>query len=694
MKIEINENGISMRVEKSPQTGTLRLTHLSSKPYDPALIPDSDIFPMVELESGDADQDRLFGALHANSNPGGDQPFPVYEQYRDTRNESGRRLEFTQRAGALLITSVYQFFDVIPVVRSETIVENRGSSDVPLEYVSSFVLAGLGRDSKGDWSHHHRVHLPFNSWTAELQWRNFTLAELGLGKLHSYGRGTRRVSQSNTGSFCAKELLPMGCLENCIDNSCVAWQLETHTSWHWELAELSNMLYLHLSGPTGAENNWRKILRPGECFRSIPAAVAMTLTLEQAFQALNSYRRRIRRPNPDNQELPVIFNDYMNCLNADPTTEKLLPLIDLAASLGAEYYVIDAGWYADGPWWDSVGEWRESRQRFPNGLREVIDHIRHRGMKPGLWLEIERMGKNCPLAGQWPDECFFCLNGQRVIRRQSLQLDFRHPIVRAHADQVIDRLAGEMGIRFFKMDYNFEIGPGTETDADSFGDGLLQHQRAYLEWLDAVLTRHPGLVIENCASGGMRNTYSLLSRLSICSTTDNTDYLTNARISINCATAYTMEQAGVWSYPLASASNAEVVMNMVSCLSWRPYLSGQVWALNAEQLGLMREGVEVYKHQLRKLIPEASPFWPLGLVTADAPWGVFGLQAENRMIISVWHFDGGSDTLDIPLKQKSISGVRLVYPLSSPCRAEINQGCLRVTCPPKNAAIFELTLRD
>ena len=43
---------------------------------------------------------------------------------------------------------------------------------------------------------------------------------------------------------------------------------------------------------------------------------------------------------------PVIFNDYMNCLFGDPTTDKLIPLIDAAAEAGCEYYCIDCGWYS------------------------------------------------------------------------------------------------------------------------------------------------------------------------------------------------------------------------------------------------------------------------------------------------------------------------------------------------------------
>jgi alpha-galactosidase len=60
------------------------------------------------------------------------------------------------------------------------------------------------------------------------------------------------------------------------------------------------------------------------------------------------------------------------------------------------------------------------------------------------------------------------------------------------------------------MDYNINAGSGTELKADSFGDGLLAHNRAYLAWLDHIFSEYPELVIENCSSGGMRMDYALL----------------------------------------------------------------------------------------------------------------------------------------------------------------------------------------
>ena len=121
-------------------------------------------------------------------------------------------------------------------------------------------------------------------------------------------------------------------------------------------------------------------------------------------------------------------------------------------------------------------------KRFPEGFRPVTDYIRQKGMIPGVWLEIEVMGINCPLVDKRADDSwFFTRHGKRVFDRSRYQLDFRNEKVRSFADGVIDRLINEYGIGYIKMDYNIEPGIGTERDADSFGDGLLGHQRAYLE---------------------------------------------------------------------------------------------------------------------------------------------------------------------------------------------------------------------
>ena len=170
---------------------------------------------------------------------------------------------------------------------------------------------------------------------------------------------------------------------------------------------------------------------------------------------------------------PLIFNDYMNCLMGDPTTEKLLPVIDAAAEAGAEYFVIDAGWYADdGNWWDTVGAWEPSVKRFPDGgLDAVIDHIKERGLVPGLWVEPEVVGVHSPMLGELPDEAYFSVAGKRIEENGRYQLDFRHPAVIERMDRIIDGLIARFDLGYFKFDYNINPGHGTDVGGVSRGDG-------------------------------------------------------------------------------------------------------------------------------------------------------------------------------------------------------------------------------
>ena len=71
------------------------------------------------------------------------------------------------------------------------------------------------------------------------------------------------------------------------------------------------------------------------------------------------------------------------------------------------------------------------------------------------------------------------------------------------------------------------------------GQGMLEHERVYLKWLEGVWMRYPDLIIENCSSGGLRMDYAMLSRYSIQSTSDQDDYRLYATIAANAPTAVT-----------------------------------------------------------------------------------------------------------------------------------------------------------
>lgn len=694
--LSIHHNGLHIELE-FPADAPARLLHFSPRPFDADTLPDEQRTNrwLVQVHATGANP----RALHANKHVGTSPAAGLrYVTHRDTTDQRGRLIEIEQ-AGAtdpagepVTVITHWHFLGEAPVVRAWTEVRNTGTAPLGLEYVSSFALVGLTDPRGGHWDQTARLWLGHHGWCAEGQWRQYRLPELGLSPF--VPGNTKRISVASTGTWPASEHLPMGILEDVHANTHLFWQIETNGSWHWELSDAGEPLYLQLAGPTEAENHWWKNLQPGEAFVSVPVAVgAGAADIDETAASLTRYRRSMRRSSEDTRKLPVIFNDYMNCLWGDPTTEKLLPLIDAAAEAGCGYFCIDAGWYADGFWWDGVGQWLPSDKRFPKGITEPLDYIRSKGMTPGLWLELEVMGVECPLAKEAPDEWFFRRHGRRVIDNCRYQLDYRHPDVIAHADAVIDRLVKDYGVGYIKMDYNINAGPGTEVDADSFGDGLLQHNRAYRAWIERVMQRYPDLVIENCGSGGLRETYGLLDLHSIQSTSDQTDYRRTALIAAACPLALAPEQAAVWSYPLKDGDEEEVIFNMVNSMLLRIHQSGHLAELSAERLALVTEGIRCYE-SIRKDIPDAMPFWPLGLPKYGDGWTSLGMAAPNGTIyVAVWRLDGPHDTCALPIRRLAGQNVTLsgLYPAKADGHAFWNDVQLTVQLPkPFTARLYKL----
>ena len=244
------------------------------------------------------------------------------------------------------------------------------------------------------------------------------------------------------------------------------------------------------------------------------------------------------------------------------------------------------------------------------------------------------------------------------------------------------------------MDYNIEPGIGTEIDADSCGDGLLGHNRAYLAWLEGCFSKYPGLVIENCSSGGMRMDYAMLSRHSIQSTSDIEDYRYYATIAANAPMALTPEQAAVWSYPLVSGDGEETVYNMVNALLLRIHQSGHLVNLDQARYDLVTEAILFYK-SYREEIPQALPFWPLGLSEYQDSWVSLGLRFSDRDLIAVWRRGASEKSRILPVDHRRGQAMTVVcvYPANAPCSCcwNASAGSLSVSLPGEyTARIFEL----
>jgi alpha-galactosidase len=608
---------------------------------------------------------------------------------------AGRREEATARGKRLVCThtdptlrlrveSVYEAFAGLPVIRQHSRIMNEGNSTVGIEFLSSAMLHGLADPQKYD--HELRIHVAVNSWMSEGQWHTLRPSEMGF--VENERTSWSEAQAGSIGSWSAERYLPMAMAENTRLGLIWFWQIEHNGSWYWEISNVSardnnaDDVYAYLGGPDDLHSAAWKSLKPGETYETVPVAIGCARGgFTEAVQALTRYRRAICvKPRNNNSRCPVIFNDYMNCLWGDPTEANELPMIRAAAKAGCEYYVIDAGWYADlhEDWSQTLGSWQPSSTRFPHGLKFLLDQIRQAGMTPGLWLEPEVAGPKSELA-QKPDNWFFARHGKRVLKNSRLLLDFRNPEVRAYLDEVMARLVNEYGVGYIKMDYNVDSLEGTEVNADSFGQGLLEHNRAHLAWLEGILNRYPELTIENCGSGGGRMDYAMLSRLQLQSMTDQENYLKLPSILVGASAAVLPEQLAIWSYPLANADADQASFNMVTAMMCRIHQSGRLDSLSPEAAAQVTQGIRIYKETLRKHIPLAVPFYPLGttdVTNFNAPVAL-GMRASEQTLLAVWRIDGPMIT-QIPLKTEN---VKLVYPTDLGIDVNVSDGTLSVEFP-------------
>lgn len=571
-----------------------------------------------------------------------------------------------EEGGSLRVALRLELWDGVAAVRARATTGVAPDAPGPRQLLAVAPLAlAVGAGGTGD-PDALAVSLADNQWVGESRWRTLPLREAGVPDVrvgaHGGARGT--LSRASRGLWSTGDAQPVGVLAG--PAGAWAWQVESTAGWRWEVGEHVAGAYLALSGPTDLDHGWSRVLEPGEEHVSPAVAVAVGADLDAAVAGLTGVRRAVRRPHPDNGALRVVFNDYMNTLMGDPTTQKVTPLVDAAADAGAEVFCIDCGWYDDTDgWWWSVGAWQPSTTRFPGGgLQALLDHIADRGLVPGLWLEPEVVGVTSPVADLLPADAFLQRNGERLVEHGRYHLDLRHPAARAHVDEAVDRLVA-MGVGFFKLDYNVNPVAGTDVGADSPADGLVGHAAAHRDWLAGVLERHPGLLLENCSSGAMRADPELLRLLPLQSTSDQQDPLAYPPIAAAAPLAMLPEQAGSWAYPQPEMSDEGIAFTLCTGMLGRMYLSGRVDAMTPAQRSLVAEGVAAHK-RLRADVATGDARWPLGVEQWSAPWVAAAVDAADATHLTLWRRPGAPATVEVPLPEHA--GHDLVVTTTFPTR--------------------------
>lgn len=245
---------------------------------------------------------------------------------------------------------------------------------------------------------------------------------------------------------------------------------------------------------------------------------------------------------------PVLYNSWEATeFSVDEAGQAALA--EKAARIGVERFVMDDGWFGERKNDHAgLGDWYVNPQKFPHGLKPLIDKVHALGMDFGLWVEPEMVNPDSDLYRKHPDWVLSFPGRPRTESRNQLVLNLARPDVRAYVFGFLDKLLNENQIAFLKWDYNRNWSePGWPAV------GADEQQKVYVEYvrnLYAILrelrAKHPGVEIESCSGGGGRVDLGILSLTDEVWPSDNTDPFDRLSIQDGFTYAYTPGVMMAW----------------------------------------------------------------------------------------------------------------------------------------------------
>ena len=281
--------------------------------------------------------------------------------------------------------------------------------------------------------------------------------------------------------------------------------------WSYTLKRTDDTAVLH-AGFTDCD----MYLAPGESIRSIGALVysgtESLLRTRQDFRRIFREKLSPAAKNGGRIEVPIslqVFDRYFYNTPEWKTEEGQIHCIKCAEKCRLlNTYWLDAAWFREG-FPTGVGNY-DFHVGFPNGLKPVSDFCHELGFKFMLWFEPERNDVESDTVKNHSEMMLHI--GDEKNRNYLFNLSDD-----AACDWLIATLTDmirDNGIDIYRQDFNMNpLEYWRSHDAEG-KKGYTENKyitNLYRFW-DALLTEFPGLVIDNCASGGNRLDFEMNMR--------------------------------------------------------------------------------------------------------------------------------------------------------------------------------------
>tara|TARA_B110000238_G_scaffold74769_1_gene82329 strand:+ start:12892 stop:15054 length:2163 start_codon:yes stop_codon:yes gene_type:complete len=332
-----------------------------------------------------------------------------------------------------------------------------------------------------------------------------------------------------------------------------------------------------------------------------------TFSYEGKNQASINLHRWARKYNlrAGDEIRPIILNSWEGAY-FDFDAKLLKGMMDGAAEMGVEYFILDDGWFGNKYPRNlanaGLGDWQVNKKKLPNGISDLIDHAEKKGLKFGIWVEPEMANPKSELAENQPDWIIQRKNNRKpMLQKNQLLLDLSNPKVQDFVYNVVsDILKENPRITYIKWDANRSIQNYGSTYLTSNNQSHLWID--YAKALEVVFAKlgknHPKVIFQASASGGARVEYGILKNTHEFWTSDDTDPI--ERIFIQWGTNHIYP-------PIASAAHVTSSPNhqtgRATPLKFRfdVAMGGRLGVelsptkLNSEELEYAKKAIQIYK---------------------------------------------------------------------------------------------------
>jgi alpha-galactosidase len=422
-------------------------------------------------------------------------------------------LEITLKdAGSALTARLrYRAYSDSGVIERSSRIENRTSQPVTLEIAQSAAWTfSPGSDAS--------LHYLTGRWAGEWQLES---EQLPVGT---------RVLESRRGSTSAEVNPWFAVAQDGRDEERGAvWFGALGWSGSWRISlERSSTAQMRVTGGLNPFD-FAYPLGPGESLETPPFYAGFTPHgMGEASRLLHQFERRHILPGGGQPPLRRVLYNSWEATEFNVTEAGQMALAEKAARLGVERFVIDDGWFGQrNSDRAGLGDWYVNPQKFPHGLKPLIDRVHALGMDFGLWVEPEMVNPDSDLYRKHPDWAMNFPGRPRSEARNQLVLNLARDDVKDYVFGWLDRLVSENDIALLKWDYNRNWSEPGWPEAPLAGQKTIwvRYVQNLYDILDRLRAKHPELEIEACSGGGARVDLGILRRTDQVWASDNTDAL-------------------------------------------------------------------------------------------------------------------------------------------------------------------------